>query len=98
MNIKTINDFDFSGKNVVMRVDFNVPLDKNGNVADDYRIKLALPTIEYAVDSSSASRSLVNGVDFFVVRALMLGSDDSQKRKLEFDFIKSSFYIKMPHN
>jgi phosphoglycerate kinase len=47
MNIKSIRDVDVSGKRVLVRVDFNVPLDKDGNVSDNTRIRESLPTIRY---------------------------------------------------
>lgn len=50
MNKKTIEDIDVSGKKVLCRVDFNVPLDENGEVADDKRIVGALDTIFYLAD------------------------------------------------
>ena len=45
-----MKSFDFSGKNVLIRVDFNVPQDENLNITDNTRIKAALPTIMKVVE------------------------------------------------
>ena len=47
--MKTIRDFNLKNKRVLVRCDFNVPLDNQGNILDDSRIKETLPTIEYLV-------------------------------------------------
>ncbi|PCJ56462.1 MAG: phosphoglycerate kinase [Planctomycetota bacterium] len=46
---KSVKDFDLDGKRVLMRVDFNVPLDENLQITDDNRISMAMPTIEYVL-------------------------------------------------
>ena len=49
LNKKTIEDIDVSGKRVLVRCDFNVPL-KDGVITNDKRIVAALPTIQYLID------------------------------------------------
>ena len=50
MKVRTIDQLDLSGKRALIRVDFNVPLDKAGNITDDTRIKAVLPTIRLSLE------------------------------------------------
>jgi phosphoglycerate kinase len=47
---KTVRDIDVHGRAVLVRADYNVPLDGEGGIADDYRIKQSLPTIQYLLE------------------------------------------------
>ena len=50
----TINDYKFAGKKAIVRVDFNVPLDENGHITDDTRIRGALPTLKKIIADGGA--------------------------------------------
>jgi 3-phosphoglycerate kinase len=52
MDFKTLKDFDYKGKKVILRVDFNVPV-KDGKIEDDKRIKASLPTINYLLQQNA---------------------------------------------
>jgi len=48
--MKIIRDLELAGKRILVRVDFNVPMDERGSITDDIRIRMALPTIQYILE------------------------------------------------
>ena len=54
LNKKTIRNMNVSDKKVIVRCDFNVPMDKEGNITNDLRIKAALPTINYLIENNAS--------------------------------------------
>src|SRR5208283_4859017 len=58
MQKMTVRDINIKGKKVIIRVDFNVPLDESFHITDDRRITAALPTIQYAL-SNGASKVIL---------------------------------------
>ena len=50
----TIDTCNFAGRKAIVRVDFNVPLDENGNITDDTRIRGALPTLKKVLADGGA--------------------------------------------
>ena len=54
MAILTVKDVDLKGKKVLVRVDFNVPMDENQNITNDKRIRATLPTLNYLLENNAA--------------------------------------------
>ena len=60
MAFRTLEDFDFSGKRVLVRVGMDVPVDKEGNITNAKRIKEALPTLQYLLDHEAKQIVIIN--------------------------------------
>ena len=59
-NVKSVSEIDIKDKRVLIRVDFNVPMDSELNISDDTRIREAIPTINYCIDNGAKSIILVS--------------------------------------
>jgi phosphoglycerate kinase len=53
INMKYIDQIEMKGKRVFLRVDFNVPMDKEGNVTSDKRVRASIPTINYVLEKGA---------------------------------------------
>ena len=60
MDKVTIEDLNFKGKKVIVRVDYNVPLNSQGEITDDARIKASLPTIKYLLNGGAGKVILMS--------------------------------------
>ena len=56
----TVKEIDLSGKKVILRADFNVPMDDRQNITDDRRIQASLPTIQYILEQNPAKVILMS--------------------------------------
>ncbi|MDO8335846.1 MAG: phosphoglycerate kinase [Candidatus Saccharibacteria bacterium] len=59
-NKKTVRDVPLDGKTILLRADYNVPIDTSGNIADDYRIVSSLPTIKYLVEERGCNVVIIS--------------------------------------
>jgi phosphoglycerate kinase len=76
MNKKSIKDISLKGKSIIMRVDFNVPIDEKLNITDDTRIKAALPTIKHV---------LASGINKLILMSHLGRPDGKVKESLKLD-------------
>ncbi len=79
---RDLRTFDVKGQNVIVRVDFNVPLDKDFNVTDDTRLRGAIPTIEFLVNKG-AKVILLSHFDRPLKKLLPNGDIDKEKYTLK---------------
>jgi len=90
--VKSLKDIDVTGKRVLIRVDFNVPMDGQFNISDDSRIRAALPTINYCIDHNACSITLVSHLgqpkggydERFTLRHIQKRLERLLEKKIEF--------------
>ncbi len=90
--VKSLKDIDIEGKRVLIRVDFNVPMDGQFNISDDSRIRAALPTINYCIDHNACSITLVSHLgqpkggydERFTLRNIQKRLERLLEKKIEF--------------
>jgi phosphoglycerate kinase len=90
--VKSLRDIDITGKKILIRVDFNVPMDGQFNISDDSRIRAALPTINYCIDHNACSITLVSHLgqpkggydERFTLRHIQKRLERLLEKKIEF--------------
>ena len=65
LNKKTVEDIDVAGKRVLVRCDFNVPFDSEGNISDTKRIDSAMKTIKYLLNHAQGHSDRHRGLHHF---------------------------------
>lgn len=90
--VKSLKDIEIEGKRILIRVDFNVPMDGQFNISDDSRIRAALPTINYCIDHKACSITLVSHLgqpkggydERFSLRHILKRLERLLEKKIEF--------------
>lgn len=90
--VQSLKDIDVSGKRVLIRVDFNVPMDTQFTISDDSRIRAALPTINYCIDHNACSITLISHLgqpkggydERFTLRHIQKRLERLLEKKIEF--------------
>ena len=86
---KTVRDIDVSGKKVLVRCDFNVPM-QDGKITDDRRITAALPTIEYLIEQN-ANMALHTADIGYVLETGKITMHGSGKELLADESVKAAY-------
>jgi 3-phosphoglycerate kinase len=81
---KSLRDFNFNGKRVLVRCDFNVPLSEQGDILDDFRIKAVIPTIEYLVKNKAKVILISHLGELITLKPIALRLEKLLDKKIKF--------------
>ncbi len=82
--MKIPTDFDFKGKTALIRCDFNVSFDEDGNIPDDFRVRESIPTIRAVIDGGGKAVLMSHAGDDRSLKGLVPLLADLLKRKVKF--------------